>query len=560
MKKRTLLTCGLAAALFAGCSSDDKLTVDDGTVSNGTGYVSLRIALPSTSGGMRADNQANDQYGEGDADEYKVNDVTLVFFNENKEVLSSHTLTTSDFQTPSPSENGITTQYKIPVQTVSENTKFVLVLLNKPDDVKTDVATFEQLNKAVALSTDELTGAGQNDFFMSNTTLASATDATTQTLVPVITYKTTSDAEDNARVVYVERAVGKIEMSNTGSAWDTSVAGVWQYTIPSTDATYPNDIIKLTNWGIDFTNKQTYPVRVYKGAWNDVANNTTGTSTKRMLSTTEYTVYPTGTMRRTYWAEDPNYNVADASSQLNKLNDGTLTTTFETTIGYCPENTFDVTNMTTQNTTRVLLKATYVPKNIPASDLGDGTWYLLGNSTTPKSAKSVIAAINEVLGSEVVKKIQNFTAGVTASTAFDKANFLKDGDVAIDDSELSTIKSKIKSITTYAQGTCYYVVKIQHFGSYYTPWGNDTNAPEVSGEKFYNYTSTPADTENDNNYLGRYGVVRNNWYQLELKTISAPGTPTIPLGTTDSDDTTQYYISANIKIMDWAVRKQSVNL
>ena len=112
MKKRTLLICGLAAALFAGCSSDDKLTVDDGTVSNGTGYVSLRIALPSTSGGMRANDQANDQYDEGDANEYKVNDVTLVFFNENKEVLSTHKLAGFS-ETGTDNNDGITVEHTL---------------------------------------------------------------------------------------------------------------------------------------------------------------------------------------------------------------------------------------------------------------------------------------------------------------------------------------------------------------------------------------------------------------------------------------------------------------
>lgn len=28
--------------------------------------------------------------------------------------------------------------------------------------------------------------------------------------------------------------------------------------------------------------------------------------------------------------------------------------------------------------------------------------------------------------------------------------------------------------------------------------------------------------------LGRYGVVRNNWYHLDLQSVSGPGTPWIP--------------------------------
>ena len=45
-----------------------------------------------------------------------------------------------------------------------------------------------------------------------------------------------------------------------------------------------------------------------------------------------------------------------------------------------------------------------------------------------------------------------------------------------------------------------------------------------------------------------------------LNSISAPGEPTIPTPADSPDDVTNYYISATVKIMDWAVRKQSVNL
>lgn len=546
MKKRTLLTCGLAAALFAGCSSDDKLTVDDGTVSNGTGYVSLRIALPSTSGGMRADNQANDQYDEGDANEYKVNDVTLVFFNEKKEVLSTHKLAGFS-ETGADDNNGITVEYTLATQKVSGDARFILVLLNKPSALKTDVATFDQLNKAIDCSdVKTLTGGDSYDsFFMSNTTLSNGTQS--QTLVPIMPQTTIAKAEANKAIVYVERAVGKVELSHYAEP-DTKWSG-WTYTIPAGAAVYAEDKITINKWNVDLTNKKTYPVRKYDNSWSSYA---------RMLSANTYD----GTWKRTYWAEDPNYNVddptvlTDPSRQL-KHNDefSSMTTKL-----YCPENTFDVEHMKQNNSTRVLLEATYRPNNIPDSEIGDGTWYLLGNSSTPKSSSTIIALANEAIGgpSPVVKKLA-FTKGVKLTAELQTTNFLKDGDTPVTDAELTLIKNAIKpSITTYEKGVCYYAVRIQHFGSWYTPWGSETGAPTVGTDAFYNYTTTHAD--NDKNYLGRYGIVRNNWYQLMLNSISAPGEPTIPTPTDSPDDVTNYYISATVKIMDWAVRKQSVDL
>ena len=536
MKKRTLLTCGLAAALFAGCSSDDKLTVDDGTVSNGTGYVSLRIALPSTSGGMRANDQANDQYDEGDANEYKVNDVTLVFFNENKEVLSTHKLAGFS-ETGTDNNDGITVEHTLATQKVSGDARFVLVLLNKPDAVKTDVATFDKLNEAIDCSdVTTLTGTSYDNFFMSNITLSDGTQS--QTLVPIVPQTTIAKAEANKAIVYVERAVGKVEMSHAegvGTNWEG-----WKYTIPTDAAVYAEDEITINQWDIDLTNKKTYPVRKYDNSWSSITHNTY----KRMLSSGA--AYG-GTWQRTYWAEDPNYNV-DAAGEL----DDNPTFSSMTTKLYCLENTFDVKHMKQNNSTRVLLKATYKPQGFNAGD----TWYLLANSSTPKHESAILTAVQAVVHDVT---ILNLPAGKTLKDNYQTSYFKKGSDDVSTD-ELTLIKNAISSITKYDAGICYYAVRIQHFGSYYTPWGSETNAPTPSGsaDTFYNYTTTH--TDNNTYYLGRYGIVRNNWYQLMLNSISAPGEPTIPTPADSPDDVTNYYISATVKIMDWAVRKQSVNL
>lgn len=541
MKKRTLLTCGLAATLFAGCSSDDKLTVDDGTVSNGTGYVSLRIALPSTSGGMRADNQANDQHDEGDANEYKVNDVTLVFFNENKEVLSTHKLAGFS-ETGVDDNNGITVEYTLATQKVSGDAKFVLVLLNKPSALETDVATFDQLNKAIDCSdVTTLTGAAPSydNFFMSNTTLSNG--AQSQTLVPITPQTTIAKAEEpaNKAIVYVERAVGKVEMSHyegTGTKWSG-----WKYTIPTDAAVYAEDEITINEWNIDLTNKKTYPVRKYENSWSSYA---------RMLSANTYD----GTWKRTYWAEDPNYNVDEPGDPSSRqLKDNATFSSMSTKL-YCPENTFDVEHMKQKNSTRVLLKATYKPQGFNAGD----TWYLLANSSTPKDEDAILDAVQAE-----VPTVTNLAlpAGKTLKDNYQTSYFLK-GSVPVEQSELDAIKGAISSITKYDAGICYYAVRIQHFGSWYTPWGSETGAPTPSGadDAFYNYVTDPKSADINTYYLGRYGIVRNNWYQLMLNSISAPGEPTIPTPADSPDDVTNYYISATVKIMDWAVRKQSVNL
>lgn len=570
MKKRILLTCGLAAALFAGCSSDDKLTVDDGTVPNGTGYVSLRIALPSTSGGMRADNQANDQHDKGDANEYKVNDITLIFFDEHNKYVETHKLTDAGSWTPSIA-SGITTDYKIPAQQVSEKVKKVLVLLNTPTGINTSPNSFEAFNSALTANVKDLIGDAKDDFFMSNTTIAIAGEDP-MTLVPVETKNTADEALAAAHTIHVERAVGKVSISHLNGEHDGWTG--WKYTVPATSTVHPGDEIEIKNWVLDNTNTQYYPVRKFNKAWGELK-----TAADQAISPNRFQSYAASYEAyksadgaatvgyRTYWAEDPNYNQDVQDGILTKFNP-----TYERTPGnyigieeidqdlstdlYCLENTFDVKHMKQKNTTCAVLKAQYTPKGFTAGD----DWYLIGNSTIPRTKAQVIAAANEAIAGTSVTDVTFENGKNTNLTA---ANF-----VGASDAQATTIASYLGSVTKYTKGYCYYIVRIQHFGSYvnaglgylYTPWGGEQYSwGSTTDEKYVDYT-TSSDPYLEGKYLGRYGIVRNNWYELELGTISGPGDPEKPSSTTDPDDSKKTYISATVKIMDWAVHKQSVNL
>lgn len=565
MKKRTLLTCGLAAALFAGCSSDDKLTVDDGTVSNGTGYVSLRIALPSTSGGNKAndaENQANDQFHQGSSDEYKVNDITLIFFDQNNKYVETHKLTNAGSWSTAPgTATGITTDYTIPAQQVSENVKKVLVLLNTPSGVNTSPNSFEAFNAALTADVNALIGDAKDDFFMSNTTIAIEGEDP-MTLVPVETKNTAADAVAAAHTIHVERAVGKVSISHAAADWTG-----WTYKVPATSTVHPGDKIEIKKWVLDNTNTQYYPVRKFNKAWGtlETAASTPINPNRFQSYAASYEAYKSdGTATygyRTYWAEDPNYNQdvtltmfsptyndAEGIEEINQDLSANL---------YCLENTFDVKHMKQQNTTCAVLKAQYTPKDFTVGE----DWYLIGNSTIPRTKAQVIAAANEAIaGSNPVTDV-TFNNG--KNTSFTTTNF-----VGASDAQVTTIATYLGSVTKYTKGYCYYIVRIQHFGSYvsagmgyiYTPWGGEQYSwGSTTDEKYVDYTIS-GDTYLEGKYLGRYGIVRNNWYELELGTISGPGDPVKPSSTTDPDDTKKTYISATVKIMDWAVRKQSVDL
>lgn len=68
--------------------------------------------------------------------------------------------------------------------------------------------------------------------------------------------------------------------------------------------------------------------------------------------------------------------------------------------------------------------------------------------------------------------------------------------------------------------------------------------------------------------LGKYGVVRNNWYTLTINSVKQPGTPWIPDNTdpTDpenpggDDDDAEAYLSVSITINPWTTWSQGVDL
>ena len=103
--------------------------------------------------------------------------------------------------------------------------------------------------------------------------------------------------------------------------------------------------------------------------------------------------------------------------------------------------------------------------------------------------------------------------------------------------------TKDAGISTYANGESYYIARIKHFGDALTPWN--------SGE-----------TYNDNlKYLGRYGMLRNNWYELDVQSVSGPGYPDVPdVKPNTPDDEDDKYIKVSVKILDWAKRSQKVDL
>ena len=219
-------------------------------------------------------------------------------------------------------------------------------------------------------------------------------------------------------------------------------------------------------------------------------------------------------------------------------------------------------------TTRVIFKATYAPKDADSKSLAetDGTFYTIGNMKTilneTKLKAAVDAAATSVLsdctvdydanlkkeGSHVITLADIKDATGTPLVAETEYNGKK-GTVIVDEINAKLgLKAgrpeEMVGINTYLKGVTYYIARVKHFGDVLTEW--------KSGESY--------GTKNKE-YLGRYGMLRNNWYELTVGNVYGPGYPGVPpVDPTLPDDENEKYISVSVKILSWAKRSDTVDL
>lgn len=578
---------GLAviAAMTASCSSNNDL-VNGGNGSgeneSGASYASITIDLPTTSG-TRA--TTNEEFNGGTATEYAVNDATLLIFekdgsseNEYKFVEQASLGNLEPWK--KNNTNGITTEATITAELknakVGNTDYYALVILNNKDKndaekvtLPTGTTTYGEWNVAATVKNlvDNTKG-----FYMANAPEFKITGAEPTTLVKIQgIYRTKEEAHSKpGTTVHVERGLAKVTVGSNSSSdyFATNGAAV-------TENKYKNDVVRITNWALDVTNNKSFPVHVTSGlksgttiedqtvtGYNDVWNNISGTAPTTSRFVSQLTAE--GAFKRVYWGIDPNYSMdlsdltkckaqftlADAEGKGVTWNDGSGS---EKPL-YCLENTFDIKNMLQGQTTRVLLKATYTP-SVLASET-DKTFFMIGNSSDIWT-KATLKAQIQSKAEEVLKTTTGVTVTLKDKLLEGGTHFLDATNVEIksgEDDKTSEVVDQLNTklglnktngvgIKTYKNGVSYYIARIKHFGDL-TPW----NAGEAYG--------------NDNlKYLGRYGVLRNNWYDLTVNSISGPGYPDVPEVKPDTpDDEDTKYINVSVKILDWAKRSQDVNL
>lgn len=582
MKIKHFFGLAVIAAMTASCSSNEDLgTAGTGTNETGVGYATFTINLPSVSGTRATDAGGGAVVDPGTEDEYKVANATALIFQKygsdegSYKFVESVDLPDANVAWNNDTEDGVTKSKKLVAKLTNvdtKNTYGVLILLNNKTasgDVKIKLPTAGQSyndwnNTAQTPKVTDL--AATDNFYMANAPLNESGSVTTLvTIKENNIYPTQKEAESGtaAADVYVERGVAKMTVAKPGTTGTITVKDKANPTVTTKSE------VTFSNWALDITNQKTYAVHNIDGlssVFNDI------------WTTARFT----GINKRVYWGKDPNYD-KDELKLADEINDTKRKEEFnfidatskidkdfgETNPVYCLENTFNLANMYQGQTTRVIFKATYAPKDDDAAGTSlaesDGTFYTIGNMTTilneTKLKKALDDAAKSVLPSGYEVKYTNLkTEGSHVITLADIKDASDAPLVADKDYSGKTGTQIVKEINdklglkagrpeemvginTYLKGVTYYIARVKHFGLL-TPWN--------SGESY--------GTDNGK-YLGRYGMLRNNWYELQVGNVYGPGYPGVPpVDPTLPDDENEKYLSVSVKILSWAKRSDTVDL
>lgn len=478
--------------------------------------------------------------------------------------------------------------------TVDANHKLTFNTPNVSARDYVSASNFINFSKALAsTSTDGTTpfasNVATNGIFMTNAPLCTkhggnadpGTDAKIKTLADVTDNIYTTEAEAKSKPaaeIYVERAVAKVTVQQGTEGKLKANKGN-----TASEISY-----KLYNWVVDNTNKKSYIVRQYDENWNKLnSDKVTATDASKYRFVWSSPVNPNATeanqLYRTAFAQDPEYKTTTADPDNYNQMTSNAKMTLKTTFGnkhpqYCNENTFQVTAQNQDQTTRVVLGVKMSVPGIPTSGTPtyDKDLYTInGNKEVVYTEASLAERLkNIILHNDPAVKTWaenhetdvsldiTFGNDIAGATTITNATLKgKTAAGATEDTFTGTFtidfNKALPNIVRYKGGVAYYAVRIKHFGDSDTPWNKDGQDVKPGGNSnIYNTSSTGS----ENWFLGRYGVVRNNWYDISVNSIQTLGDATIPAFTNDPDDVLENYISVSINVLSWSKHTQGADL
>lgn len=546
MKKKNLFMLALASLAFVACSNEDIVPIEDidygvATDPKGDAWVAVGIITPSQSRGLN-----NPDYQNGTAVESELKKVRAIFFTDDADpkVTADILLTSAQAGVDAAGQptGSAGTAFKVPA-----TSKRILIVANpsptfQNDPVNSKWSTNTAYSVVNAALTNTAASISSTDGFMMTNAKGelepsiTAADVTAGLGVlgdpkSLTLYKTDAGAKANPLTINIDRVVAKVRVTITQTSAKADISEA--------------------KWVLNTTNKSYYPLSKRTPTWLEQYAGAGGGFRA------PFDQYKKGSYRI-----DPNYdgNHAGAYNVYDETHDEVANPIPWHTTGeseYCLENTQNQAGNTHDNTTQILVKAKYMPKEYKKADgtttttqetngdwmLIDGGFYTfttlmdwierelkykyLNNHPDPTVITTPLTtAFNKYLeGISLTAVFLPATADAAAIATLKQAFVDKKTDILNEDDRAKTVDV----LTYYKGGYSFYKAMIKH-----------------------------DDTSLATNELGEFGVVRNSVYDISVTKFNDPGYPTIPPVTIDPDEDDDLRMSILIDVNPWTWYVQEV--
>lgn len=552
MKKFTLLAVA-AIALQVSCDKNTEGTVPAPDKPGTTGYISIRMS----NGSQNVTKAPTTE--DGSEEESKVGSLTALLFNNNIciDAVKITGGTIGNSTTPATASDAMLVDARSTHAMVVANPENTPWNNLKLDFTASDMATEKTkvVGKSWSTINQLLNLAAANVATDEHFTMANAGSYTEGALVPVTVVtadngKTDEQAKTEAKqksaAINIDRLSSKVTFDvnsnlTVAPAGAVFTFGNWELNVTNKSSYLYSDLVSLKsdpNASGDYRRDGNYDLKKFPGIEKAAENRTQ--AEKAALSTA---------LRSEF---DFLLNAGDGQASTSPV------TRAQGTSAYCLENTMDAPAQKKGVTTSVVIKAQYTPKEI--ADAG-ATDYFLWNYqyytlAQIKAAYKSAAVTSHTSG--IAKDFPIFlraakVAGVDAAITDDLMDTFVEGLTAASFNAESGIIGRYMAVRYFHNSVCYYEVLIRHDQG---------------------ITNKMA--------LGRYGVVRNNWYTINLRSVSGPGTPWIPdpsdpdptdptnptdptdpTGPTDpgtNDDSDNSYLAVTITVRPWTAWSYEVDI
>ncbi len=581
MKTKNLLLAAAALVALASCNKENQTATESPVYGGGdVAYLSVAVVSSDAEAPTKATGTTTESgFFYGSADENTVAVADFFFYKEDGAFFSHVSQKISGTAKEGTGSDNVEWVGKDIVVlkglTAKSSPAYMSVILN--DNALATSLEGHNLSEAQAKVTERIAEEGTTTsltkFTMTSSTFDNSNEASGYfcTKLSASMFKdSAADAEgaaaEDIAVAYVERLAAKVQLSLGTILGDGSKVSLGKFKVGADSVAL---YVKIGNWGLNATAKETY---AYKSidtdwnfgvfSWNDAGN------------------------YRSYWAASPNYGdntcvYADSyanseSTPVNnyKGNEANQTLSYvsfnqcavaPSQVAYCRENTNteDVLRAKNFNSTATcaLLTAQIVDENgaaVSVVNYENQLWTVDQYKTRVLSKYSGIATDTYIpylaqTGSTNYTKITednlkevNAGDGVVYLLIADAPEgytyYMKNGDTfsatTAEQLNANVWKRDMSECNYYNEGRMYYSIPVEHLRQGGTYTANDYQEAD-------------------------YGVVRNHWYRLTINSIANLGTAVYDADETivpNDAKTKKYYVGAQVNILSWKVINQSVDL